>query len=219
MAISVSHTYLKKLVSVSHPSTAFISRYPIQIHHSIRFQIMNSTTSSSSSCSAPPTTTIQHHYLVPELNPDEMNNIANQTFQRYSSSSSSSKMMKRNGEGIAIVWFRNDLRVLDNEALYQAWISSQSVLPVYCVDPRLFGTTHYFGFAKTGGISSNFFPLEFRFRASPTWCLIGTFTKKYMPPWGAEFGIKKKKIVHLAPPLFYCLINFSCFLLLCEFVV
>ena len=76
-----------------------------------------------------------------------MGKIVEQTFQRYSSSDEA----KRNGSGVAIVWFRNDLRVLDNEALVKAWASSQAVLPVYCVDPRLFGTTHYFGFPKTGG--------------------------------------------------------------------
>lgn len=57
------------------------------------------------------------------------------------------------------MWFRNDLRVLDNEALYKAWLSSETVLPVYCVDPRLFTTTYYFGFPKTGGIVINFYLL------------------------------------------------------------
>lgn len=80
-----------------------------------------------------------------------MDKICNATFQRYSSFSS-----KRNGSGVGIVWFRNDLRVLDNEALYSAWMSSQAVLPVYCVDPRLFGTTHYFGFPKTGALRAQF---------------------------------------------------------------
>lgn len=91
---------------------------------------------------------------VPETGADQMDRIFDLTFRRYSSSSSSPA--KRNGNGVAIVWFRNDLRVLDNEALYKAWISSREVLPVYCVDPRLFGSTYYFGFPKTGGISSVF---------------------------------------------------------------
>jgi deoxyribodipyrimidine photo-lyase len=95
------------------------------------------TTSSASSSS-------MHH--VPEQDSNEMERIFNQTFQRYSSNNT-----KRSGKGTAIVWFRNDLRVLDNEALYKAWISSQTLLPVYCIDPRLFATTHYFGFPKTGG--------------------------------------------------------------------
>ncbi|KAH9306788.1 hypothetical protein KI387_011192, partial [Taxus chinensis] len=67
-----------------------------------------------------------------------------------------SNKIERNGSGTAIVWFRNDLRILDNEALYRAWQSSQAVLPVYCIDPRLFGTTHYFGFPKTGELRAQF---------------------------------------------------------------
>ena len=87
-------------------------------------------------------------YQVPGPDSHEMDSIAEKTFERYSL-----KSVKRNGEGISIVWFRNDLRVLDNEALFKAWVSSEAVLPVYCIDPRLFGTTYYFGFPKTGGIT------------------------------------------------------------------
>lgn len=51
------------------------------------------------------------------------------------------------------MWFRNDLRILDNEALFNAWISSSSILPVYCFDPRIFSSdTHLFSFPKTGGM-------------------------------------------------------------------
>lgn len=87
---------------------------------------------------------------------DETDRVAEQTFQRYTISQSSSDInARKSGKGVAIVWFRNDLRVLDNEALYRAWVSSEAVLPLYCVDPRLFNaTTHYFGFPKTGGILS-----------------------------------------------------------------
>lgn len=88
-------------------------------------------------------------YRVPGLDSHEMDSIAEKTFESYSSKT----VVKRNGKGISILWFRNDLRVLDNEALYKAWVSSESVLPVYCIDPRLFGTTYYFGFPKTGGIT------------------------------------------------------------------
>ncbi|KAG2400213.1 Cryptochrome protein [Vigna angularis] len=70
--------------------------------------------------------------------------------------SSSSSTYERSGKGTAIVWFRNDLRVLDNEALYKAWLSSETVLPVYCVDPRLFATTYHFGFPKTGALRAQF---------------------------------------------------------------
>lgn len=77
---------------------------------------------------------------------EEMRSVAGEALQRYTSN-----QLKRDGRGVAIVWFRNDLRILDNEALFLAWKSSEAVLPVYCLDPRLFGTTHYFGFPKTGG--------------------------------------------------------------------
>ncbi|XP_059459906.1 cryptochrome DASH, chloroplastic/mitochondrial isoform X1 [Corylus avellana] len=92
-------------------------------------------------------------HQVPGLDTDEVDRIADQTFQRYSSSS---PRTGRGGLGTAVVWFRNDLRVLDNEALYKAWVSSEMVLPVYCVDPRLFGTTYYFGFPKTGELRAQF---------------------------------------------------------------
>eukprot|EP00897_Mesotaenium_endlicherianum_P005686 jgi/Mesen1/5145/ME000255S04126 len=56
----------------------------------------------------------------------------------------------RSGTGTAIVWFRNDLRVHDNEALRNAWRQSEAVLPVYIFDPRTYATTPLFGFPKTG---------------------------------------------------------------------
>ncbi|KAG9449245.1 hypothetical protein H6P81_009210 [Aristolochia fimbriata] len=90
-------------------------------------------------------------FPVPDLTADELDSIAEDAFTRYTSSE-----MKRSGSGVSIVWFRNDLRLLDNEVLLQAWMSSEAVLPVYCVDPRHFGTTHYFGFPKTGALRARF---------------------------------------------------------------
>ncbi|OUZ99235.1 Cryptochrome/DNA photolyase [Macleaya cordata] len=90
-------------------------------------------------------------FPVPDLDSDEMDRITEETFTRYSTSK-----VKRNGVGVSIVWFRNDLRVLDNEALFRAWTSSEALLPVYCIDPRLFGTTHCFGFPKTGALRAQF---------------------------------------------------------------
>ncbi|GMP83945.1 hypothetical protein CsSME_00037678 [Camellia sinensis var. sinensis] len=97
-------------------------------------------------------------YQVPGgLSSDEMDRIAGHTIQRYTDSHSHSRSIsQRSGKGIAIVWFRNDLRVLDNEALFTAWSSSEAVLPLYCVDPRLFHTTHYFAFPKTGALRAQF---------------------------------------------------------------
>lgn len=53
-------------------------------------------------------------------------------------------------ENIGIVWFRNDLRLLDNEALVNAVKNADKVLPVYIFDIRTFGgKTHVYGFPKT----------------------------------------------------------------------
>ncbi|AES61765.1 putative (6-4)DNA photolyase [Medicago truncatula] len=55
----------------------------------------------------------------------------------------------------AIVWFRNDLRVHDNEALNTANNESISVLPVYCFDPADYGKSSS-GFDKTGPYRASF---------------------------------------------------------------
>jgi deoxyribodipyrimidine photo-lyase len=49
-----------------------------------------------------------------------------------------------------IVWFRQDLRLHDNEALTEAMEVSNNILPVYVFDERLFKNTTRFGFKKTG---------------------------------------------------------------------
>jgi len=48
----------------------------------------------------------------------------------------------------SLIWFRNDLRLHDNEALVKA-CQAEKVLPLFCFDPRQFSTTS-FGFNKTG---------------------------------------------------------------------
>jgi len=54
-----------------------------------------------------------------------------------------------------LVWFRNDLRLHDNEMLVEAIAKSDSILPVYILDHRLFGKTKY-GTLKTGNIRAQF---------------------------------------------------------------
>ncbi len=50
-----------------------------------------------------------------------------------------------------IVWFRQDLRLHDNEALTDALANGCMVVPVYVFDNRIFGgSTKRFGFEKTG---------------------------------------------------------------------
>ncbi|GAQ87857.1 photolyase/cryptochrome [Klebsormidium nitens] len=56
---------------------------------------------------------------------------------------------------VSIVWFRNDLRVHDNEALAMAQQASSSIVPVYCFDPRDYGKSSS-GFDKTGPYRAKF---------------------------------------------------------------
>ncbi len=59
------------------------------------------------------------------------------------------------GRKTGIVWFRNDLRIHDNEALVRAVERTDQVVPVYIFDPRQFGKTA-FGFDKTGAFRAQF---------------------------------------------------------------
>lgn len=54
-----------------------------------------------------------------------------------------------------IVWFRNDLRVRDQEALFRACEQCETVIGVYCFDARSFGTTQ-FDFPKSGRFRAQF---------------------------------------------------------------
>ena len=54
-----------------------------------------------------------------------------------------------------LVWFRNDLRIHDNEILLRAVERSQRIVPVYCFDPRHFTHTKY-GTRKTGVLRAAF---------------------------------------------------------------
>jgi deoxyribodipyrimidine photo-lyase len=54
-----------------------------------------------------------------------------------------------------VVWFRNDLRLSDNETLTRAIQQGKEIVPVYCVDPRMFAATKL-GLPKTGAFRSKF---------------------------------------------------------------
>ncbi len=54
-----------------------------------------------------------------------------------------------------ILWYRNDLRLHDHRALQAALPTQSPIIPVYCFDPRQFGTTA-FGFPKTGAFRGKF---------------------------------------------------------------
>lgn len=55
----------------------------------------------------------------------------------------------------ALVWFKTDLRIGDNEALVKAIAQSREVIPVYCFDESHFETTEH-GFKKTGSFRAQF---------------------------------------------------------------
>ncbi len=56
----------------------------------------------------------------------------------------------------AIVWFRQDLRLHDNEALTQALRTHDEIIPVYIFDERQFFGSTTGGFAKTGRYRARF---------------------------------------------------------------
>lgn len=56
----------------------------------------------------------------------------------------------------AIVWFRQDLRLHDNEAISTALRMAEEVVPVYVFDERVFNGQTRFGFPKTGKYRARF---------------------------------------------------------------
>jgi deoxyribodipyrimidine photo-lyase len=56
---------------------------------------------------------------------------------------------------VILVWFRNDLRIHDNEVLTEAVNKADAVLPVYCFDPFYYRATS-FGTQKTGNFRARF---------------------------------------------------------------
>ena len=58
-------------------------------------------------------------------------------------------------EKTILVWFRNDLRVHDNEILLEAIRKADKILPVYCFDPYYF-TKSASGAPKTGNFRARF---------------------------------------------------------------
>jgi deoxyribodipyrimidine photo-lyase len=55
-----------------------------------------------------------------------------------------------------ILWFRQDLRLHDNEALLEAIKNSDEVIPIYVFDERVFQSKTSFGFPKTGKFRAKF---------------------------------------------------------------
>lgn len=55
----------------------------------------------------------------------------------------------------ALVWFKTNLRLSDNECLFRALADNDEVIPFYCLDDQLLQTTE-FGFKKAGDFRLNF---------------------------------------------------------------
>ena len=55
----------------------------------------------------------------------------------------------------ALVWFKTDLRIEDNETLLKAIAQSEKIIPIYCFDEAHFETTDY-GFKKMGAFRAQF---------------------------------------------------------------
>ena len=55
-----------------------------------------------------------------------------------------------------IIWFRQDLRLHDNEALYDALKAGEQIIPIYVFDERVFLSKTKFGFPKTGKFRAQF---------------------------------------------------------------
>lgn len=58
-------------------------------------------------------------------------------------------------EKTILIWFRNDLRIHDNEMLLEAVDRAGKILPVYCFDPRYFSETSY-GTRRSGYLRTKF---------------------------------------------------------------
>lgn len=56
----------------------------------------------------------------------------------------------------AVVWFRQDLRLHDNEAIWEASHAARRIIPVYIFDERVFNGKTSFGFNKTGFFRTRF---------------------------------------------------------------
>jgi deoxyribodipyrimidine photo-lyase len=75
------------------------------------------------------------------------------SFPDYTTPKTQYEMTKKR----AIVWFRQDLRLHDNEALWQALKNADEIIPVFVFDERVFkGKTTHFGFPKTGKFRAKF---------------------------------------------------------------
>ncbi|WP_158557150.1 deoxyribodipyrimidine photo-lyase [Mucilaginibacter conchicola] len=77
-----------------------------------------------------------------------------------------------------MIWFRNDLRISDNEVICEAMRKAERILPVYIFDPYYFGKNEH-GFFRTGSFRGRFLlesvaALRAKFRAMGSDLIIRT---------------------------------------------
>lgn len=63
--------------------------------------------------------------------------------------------MQEKQKSTGLVWFRNDLRINDQQSLFRASENHHNVIALYCFDPRHYAETNY-GFKNTERFRANF---------------------------------------------------------------
>ncbi|CAM9003395.1 unnamed protein product [Rhodiola kirilowii] len=138
LSLSLS-TILPSNLVFNPKTSSFLCHQPTKVKIPSQVSSLSHLCISSSAIAPPPNRSLKSkHSAAPlqlpiSLNPRRPSEPANAAGARRTS----------------IVWFRNDLRVHDNECLNSANDESVSVLPVYCFDPRDYGKSSS-GFDKTG---------------------------------------------------------------------
>uniref|UniRef100_A0A2P2L6C2 Photolyase/cryptochrome alpha/beta domain-containing protein n=1 Tax=Rhizophora mucronata TaxID=61149 RepID=A0A2P2L6C2_RHIMU len=144
LSLSAILPTVTNLLSQPKVSVLFSSRAPSKVKittQAASLTHLSLSTTAPTAALAPPKSTISASPLQTPLS----------LGPRRSSDPSNGAAIRR----ASIVWFRNDLRVHDNECLTAANNESISVLPVYCFDPRDYGKSSS-GFDKTGPYRANF---------------------------------------------------------------
>jgi deoxyribodipyrimidine photo-lyase len=96
----------------------------------------------------------------------------------------------------AIVWFKTDLRITDNETLVKALAQNEQIVPVYCFDPRHWKTTEN-GFKKTGALRTQFlfeslFDLNTQLeRLGSHLLVINGFPEEILPQLAMKYEVSK----------------------------
>lgn len=100
-------------------------------------------------------------YMMQVLKPVKLYRYTNHT-QSLFVCSAIVDMDRTNNNRRVVLWFRNDLRIHDNEIIHQAVQrvsqgKAAEVVPVYCFDPKFFSESHFSnGHLKTGAFRAKF---------------------------------------------------------------